>query len=508
MVTQEQFLEQFCRQVQEGLKLWESPSIAIGIIKDGQTVLCEGFGSRDLEKNLPATAATLYQTASCTKAFTAALVAILVDQGKLSWDEPLIRYLPNIRFFDDHTTKDLTMRDILSHRSGLPRHEYSWYGSDFTKDELIFNLRYLEPNQPIRTRFQYNNYGYMLAGYVVEQLTGKSWETCVDEYILKPLGMNRTNMFVEATEADPDHATAYDRTDPAVDMMKGMRPIPFYKMPDEDYSKGIGSPAGPAATVISCVEDMLKWVRLHLGKGEFEGKRIISEEAMNQMHKPTMLLPDLMDMPHTETTVPAYGMGWFVECYRGHTLIQHGGNIDGFSAWTSFIPDLNLGVVAYTNMNVSSLPTALAREVYDYYLGVESGNWVQRYHKHNIESSAKRGNLTVQLAGEQAENTVPSHDLAAYAGIYHRDGYSDATVYLKDGALYLKFIDADTRLRHYHYDTFLTSNLLGGGEVPPGLPVSFHTADFRSEIESLVMPLCFELGAAPIRFRKQKPKEA
>ena len=249
MMTEQEFLDYIRKQAEDGLKLWDSPSVAIGIIKDGKVVLCEGFGHRDVEAGFPATGKSLYQMGSCSKAFTSALVAILVDQGKLSWDEPLINYLPNVRFLEDYTTSNLTMRDILSHRSGLPRHEYAWYGTDFTKEELVFNLRYLEPNKPIRTKFQYNNYGYILAGYAVEKITGKTWEECVQEYILNPLGMERSNMFVDATTTDPDHAEPYDRPDAAADNMKGMKKIPFYKMAEEDYTTQTGSPAGPGAPV-------------------------------------------------------------------------------------------------------------------------------------------------------------------------------------------------------------------------------------------------------------------
>ena len=503
MMTEQQFLESFRQQVEDGLKLWDSPSVSIGIIKDGRTVLCEGFGKRDVEHNMPATKDTLYQIGSCTKAFTSALVAIMVDQGMLSWDEPLIKYLPEIRFYEDSTTSNLTLRDILSHRSGLPRHEYAWYGTDFTKEELMFNLRYLEPNKPIRTKFQYNNYGFMLAGYAVERVTGKSWEDCVEEYILQPLGMNRSNMFIDAVEADPDYAQPYDRTDPAADGMKGMRKIPFFKMPVEDYSQRKGSPLGPAGSINSSAKEMLKWVSLHLNNGEYNGKQLISKESMAQMHKPNMLLPGLFDMPHSESKMPSYGMGWFIDCYRGYTLVHHGGNLDGFSAMTSFIPELNLGVVAYTNMNVSSLHTALVREVYDYYIGAESGNWVKRYHEHCTEQSKKRSDITKQYAGEQKEGTGYSHPLEDYTGTYVRDGYSPAVIRLERGRLHLKFIDGDMPLNHYHYDTFLTTDLMGGGEIPPGLPVSFYAAEFRSEINTLVMPLCFEEGAAPIRFKKK-----
>ena len=501
-MNEQQFLDSFRQQVLDGLALWESPSISIGIIKDGRTVMCEGFGNRDTDH--PATGRTLYQLASCSKAFTSALVAIMVDQGKLSWDVPLIQYLPEVRFYEEYTTSNLTLRDILSHRSGLPRHEYSWYGTDFTKKELVFNLRYLEPNKPIRTKFQYNNYGFMLAGYAVEQVTGKSWEDCVKEYILEPLGMTRTNMFIDALTEDPDHAKPYDRIDPAADIMKGMKQIPFYKMPSEDYTNGTGSPMGPAATVNSCAEEMLKWVSLHLNEGEFEGKQLISKESMAEMHKPNMLLPKLMDMPQAETTHPSYGLGWFVENYRGHTLIEHGGNLDGFSAYTSFIPDLKLGVVIYTNMNVSQLHYALAKEVFDYYIGVESGNWVKRYHEYSTEQTKKRLDFTTPFTGGKTENTHPSHPLEAYVGTYTRDGYTPVEIRIENNSLFMKFIDADTKLQHYHYDTFITSDLMGGGEIPPGLPVTFNVAPFRSEIETLTMQLCFEEDAAPCYFKKQK----
>ena len=501
-MTEHEFLEHLRKQIEDGLKLWESPSISIGIIKDGNIIMCEGFGKRNVKQN--ATEKTIYQLASCSKAFTSALVAIMVDQGKLSWDIPLIQYLPNVRFYDDYTTSNITLRDLLCHRSGLPRHEYAWYGTDFSKEELVFNLRYLEPNKPIRTKFQYNNYGYMLAGYAVEQVTAKSWEQCVEEYILKPLGMNRTNTFVDALLASDDYAQPYDRDNPAIDMMKGTRMIKHYKMPHEDYQKGIGSPMGPAASVNSCVEDMLEWLDLHLNQGEFKGKRIISKEAMIQMHQPNMILPQLMDMPQDETTLPSYGLGWFVENYRGHTLVQHGGNLDGFSTYASFIPDLNLGVIAITNMNVSDLHVALSKEIYDYYIGVESGNWIKRYHDYHTEISKKRLDFTSQFTKTKIEGTTPSHQLEAYTGIYVRNGYTPVEIYSKNNELYLKFTDADTKLTHYHYETFITNDLMGGGEIPPGLPVTFNTAPFKAEIDTITMPLCFEEGSAPIVFKKQK----
>ena len=503
-MTDEKFFETFRQRAEEGLRLWESPSVAVGVVKDGKVVLCEGFGRRDVEKDLPATGRTLYQIGSCSKAFTSALVAILVDQGKLDWDAPITRYVPDIRFYDDFTTETVTLRDLLSHRTGMPRHEYAWYGTDFNKEQLVHNLRYLEPNQPIRSVFQYNNQCFILAGYIVEQVTGKSYEQCLQEYLFDPLGMGRSNAFIDDIEGDADHAAPYDRTDPN-DSVHGMRLIPFYRTPVEDRARGIGAPLGPAGSINSCAEDMLKWVQLHLSNGAWEGRQLISEDAMAQMHRPSMLLNAPLDMPMPETTFWCYGLGWFMEMFRGRKIIHHGGNINGFSGFTCFVPDLNLGVVAYTNMNGSYLHYALGREIIDHYLGVEDGNWVQRYHDFVAERSGAMPKLLLRFTGEQVSGTSLSHPLADYTGVFRRDGYTPVKVTEENGALCLSFINARVKMRHFHYDTFVLDGILG--ELPAGIPVHFHTAEVGGQIDALSMPLVTEEKGELVRFIKEVSHE-
>ena len=494
------FFDGFRKMAEDGLKLWDSPSVSVGVVKDGKVVLCEGFGKRDVENDLPATGETLYQIGSCSKAFTATLVAAMVDAGKLDWDTPIKNYVPDVRFYDDFTTENVTLRDLLCHCTGMPRHEYSWYGTDFTKEELVHNLRYLEPNKPIRSKFQYNNQCFILAGYIVERVTGKSFEQCLDEYIFGPLGMTRSCAFIEDIQANENHAEPYDRTDPD-EGLHGIEHIPFYKMPAEDKAKGIGAPLGPAGSINSCPADMLKWVQLHLNNGEFEGKRIISEAAMNEMHKPNMLLSAPLDMPMKETEFWCYGMGWMVEMFRGHKILHHGGNINGFSGFTSFVPELNLGVVAYTNMNSSYLHFALAREIIDHYLGAEGGNWIQRYHDYVASRSGATPQMLKAFTGEQVPFTHPSHPAKDYAGVYQRPGYTPLTVTLKDGALYLTFIGTEAKLKHFHYDTFVLDGILG--ELPAGVPAHFHTAEVGGEIDSVALPLVTEQGGALVRFLKK-----
>lgn len=501
IMTDKEFFEGFRAIAEAGLKKWESPSVAVGVIKDGQVVLCDGFGQRDVENNLPATKHTLYQIGSCSKAFTCALAAKLCDEGLLDWDTPIKAYVPEISFYDDYITQNVTVRDLVSHRTGLPRHEYSWYGTDYDKSQLMGNLKYLEPNQPVRQKFQYNNQCYILVGYICERLTGKTFEQLLDEYIFKPLGMTHSNAFIEDIEGNADHAVPYDRDDPDV-ALKGMRKIPFYKMPRENKAEGIGAPLGPAGSINSCVEDMLKWVQMHLDHGKCGDQQVISEQNVAQLHKPNMILNGPLDMPMEETSLWRYSMGWFIEKFRTIKVYHHGGNINGFSGFTCFVPELNLGIVSYTNMNASYLHFALGRTIIDHYLGNHDTDWVQRYYDFVADRAGKQDELLKAFTGEKTEGTVPSHKLKDYVGSFKRPGYNPADITLEDGALYLHFCEAKIRMKHFHYDTFVLDEVVG--ELPAGIPVHFYTADIGGEVAALSMPLVTEPGAQLIRFERIK----
>ena len=481
---------------ERGLELWESPSVALGVTYRGETVFSRAFGLRDAERGLAADSQTLYQIASCTKAFTAALCAQFVDEGALGWDTPVREYLPEVRFYDDYATRMVCVRDLLCHRTGLPRHEYSWYGTDYTRDDIVFNLRYLEPNRPIRTSFQYNNQCYVLAGRVLERLSGSSYEELLRQRILEPLGMNRSRFFIDDLVEDPNHAVGYGRPDGA-DPLHGRSAIPYYKSVIEDRAAGVASPFAPAGCISSCVEDLLPWARLHLGdKGAPEA--VLSERALATLHAPQMLLDEPLDMPQREASFHCYGLGWFVESYRGHTLVHHSGNIDGFSSFVGLLPEIDLGVVALTNMNGSLLHNALAHEVFDHYLGASSGNWIARYHDYAASKAEKDHELVSRLTGERVAGTAPSHDLADYVGTFTRPGYRPVRVSLEVGSLLLDFNGWRAPLRHFSYDTFVFEDVLG--ELPPGIPVHFHLAEVGGTVDGLALPLHTEPGTDLVRF--------
>lgn len=492
------FYDDLAGTAERGLELWESPSVALGVTYRGETVFSGAFGMRDAERGLAADSQTLYQIASCTKAFTAALCAQFVDEGALAWDTPVREYLPEVRFFDDYATRMVCVRDLLCHRTGLPRHEYSWYGTDYSRDDIVFNLRFLEPNRPIRTSFQYNNQCYVLAGRVLERLSGATYEELLRQRILEPLGMTRSCFYVDDLAEDPNHAVGYGRPDGA-DPLRGSVPIPYYKSVVEDRSAGVGSPFAPAGCISSCVDDLLVWARLHLGD-EAPGKGVFSVRALAELHAPNMLLSEPLDMPQPETAFHSYGLGWFVESYRGRTLVQHSGNIDGFSSFVGLLPELDLGVVALTNMNGSLLHNALAREVFDHYLGASGGDWVARYHAHAAKKAEKDRELVRRLTGERAPETTPSHALADYVGTYARPGYRPARVTLEGGSLHLEFNGWNAPLSHFSYDTFVFEEVLG--ELPPGIPVHFRLAEAGGAVSGLALPLHTEPDTDLVRFAR------
>lgn len=438
--------------IAEELKAWDQPSISVGIVKDGKVELAEGFGYANMDKQVKPDPDTLYQIGSCSKAFTAAAVAILVDRGILEWDKPVVGYMPWLRFKEPFTTANVTVRDLLCHRTGLPRHDAYWIDGPCTRKEMVENLRNMQPGWSFRSHWCYQNTCLVAAGMLVEEMTGKTWEEFVKEEIFEPLGMTRSTFYVDAIEADANHATPYDRPTPVE--MKGIREIPFLKSDREDMAKGIGAPYGPAGSIVSTVNDMLKWVQFNLNNGKVGDKQLISEAAMKEMHKANMLMSEPLLMPCKEMDFFSYGMGWFVETYRGHVMVEHGGNINGFSALVTLIPDQKLGVVTLTNFNDSFDTYATTYEIIDRVLGAKGGDWNNRWREFVGQVFAAQPERMKAMNPARIEGTKPTHGLADYAGTYRNATYGDIVIENKDGKLFFTYNKKTSELDHYHYDTF------------------------------------------------------
>jgi CubicO group peptidase (beta-lactamase class C family) len=399
------------------LRDWKCDGFAIAIVQDGKVILSKGYGLRDVKKNLPVTEKTLFAIGDATKSFTVTSLGVLVDQGKLDWDKPVRDYLPDFRLWDQFATERMTPRDLVTHRSGLPRHDLMWYSSPFSRQELFDRLRYLEPNKDFRTTFQYQNLMFMTAGFLAGHVAGITWEQLVHDVIFEPLGMTNSNFSVKDSQKSADFSQPYTVVnETAVDM-------PF---------RNIDS-IGPAGSINSNIEDMTKYIMMHLAKG----KGVLSATNETQMMIPQMAIS--APSPDKELGDLSYGMGFFVTSYRGHKFVHHGGNIDGFSALVAFLPQDNIGLVILTNQNGSALPAAVAYNVWDRLLGLDQIDWTARVKQRQAmtkasEQEAKQKGYTTQHTG-----THPSHDLAEYAGEYEHSGYGVVKIEQAGGGLKLDY---------------------------------------------------------------------
>ncbi|HEX2464559.1 MAG TPA: serine hydrolase domain-containing protein, partial [Thermoanaerobaculia bacterium] len=317
-------LEGFDDFVTKAVEAWNVPGAGIAIVSGGEVVYAKGFGWRDLEAKKPMTADTLFAIGSTTKAMTATTLGMLVDEGKVEWDQPLRDYLPSFKLMDASISERITPRDIVTHRSGLPRHDLLWYNNNSgTRGDMVKRLAYLDLTADLREKFQYNNLMFMTAGYLIETLTGKSWEQNVRERLFDPLGMKRSTFSVIDSQKDADFAQPYrEREDD-----RKLERIPFRRI----------DLVGPAGAVNSSVNEMAKWLLFNLRHGKVGDEQLIQAATLEEIHTPQMPIPAKPDRP--DMSAPSYAMGWVVESYRGHRRLQHGGGIDGFITSVMFFPD-------------------------------------------------------------------------------------------------------------------------------------------------------------------------
>lgn len=424
---------------------WKVPGLAIAVVADDEVVLCSGYGYRDLDEKAPVTPRTLFAIGSITKSFTVTALAMLAAEGRLEWDEPVREYLPDFQLYDDVATQRITPRDLVTHRSGLPRHDMVWYAAGRDRRDLYERMRYLEPSADIRETFQYQNLMFMTAGYLAGQLAGTSWEALVRERIFEPLGMERSNFSVRTSQMTDDFAYPYARSGELFsdgETASGeARQIDFREL------DGIG----PAGSINSSVEEMIAYVRLHLDGGEYQGERLLPAEAAAAMQAPQMVTQ--ISSEYDELGHTSYGMGFFVTTYRGHTLVHHGGGIDGFISFLSFMPGRGLGMIVLSNQSSDNVvPIVVTRAIYDRLLGVEPADWAGRAR----EARRKAHEAAKEREAEEirAEGTQPSHALADYVGDYEHPGYGVIRVDQNGDGLAAEFNGESVVLEHYHYDVF------------------------------------------------------
>ena len=471
--------------VEMRMKEWNVPGIAIAVVRDSQVVLTKGYGWANVEEKQRVDAGTLFAIGSSSKAFTATGVMQLVDEDKVDLDEPVITYVPDFKLYNDELTKNLTVRDLLCHRSGLPRHDVAWYGSGSTREELIAKMAYLEPNAQLRETWQYQNFMFMAAGYLIEQVTGQSWEAYTQKHLFDPLQMSNSNFSVIDLQKTANRAWPYQEEEGEVKVME-------YRNIDA---------IGPAGSINSNATEMANWLILQLNEGRFQGKQVISGTSLHETHKPQMVMPG--DMTTDEIFYSSYGLGWMITSYRGHLRVEHGGNIDGFSASVCVMPRDGIGIVVLTNMNGTALTGVIRNYIVDKMLDLEVHDWNTEL----LEQRNKAREASL-LATEEEEDlarvngTAPSHAPADYVGLYRHPGYGQIEVRQKDdGSLEIGLNELGfSDLVHYHYDVFKVESAFG--------QLKFQFAyDLRGKISQLSSRLEPSLDA-PIVFEKLAPELA
>lgn len=463
---------------------WNVHGTAMAVVKDGEVVFSRGFGWRDDEQRLAVDSQTLFAIGSASKAFTSTALGILVDRGMLEWDRPVRYYLPFFRLADPFASERITPRDLLSHRSGLPGHNMMWFGSSASRRELVERLAYVQPNRDFRSVFQYQNMMFVAAGYLVEALTGQSWEAFTQEQIFAPLGMHSSNFSVEVCQQSENAARPYRLQG------GGLERIPYANI----------DVVGPAGSINSNLEDMARWVMLQLNKGQYNGSQVVSAESLSQIHKPVIPVPDDFFGPigqYPDLCFESYGLGWFIQHYRGRRLIHHGGHIDGFGALISFMPEINAGVVFLANDNRTFFVLPLSLNVYDLLLGLDVAPWGSRVLEVLTAMEQQAGSAQEQVSAGQKCGTRPSHDLDAYCARYQHPGYGLLQIVKEGKGLLMTFNGQIVPLAHFHFDVFSCQYEEEGNARQA--QVQFHSG-VDGEINAVSVP--FEPAVEAIRFSR------
>ena len=439
-------LQGFDAYMEKTLKDWNAPAVGVGIVVGDKLVFAKGYGYRDYGAKLPFTPTTLCPIASNSKLFTAVAAGMLVDEGKLTWDKPVRESVRSIEFYNDQLNNSITLRDMLSHRTGITRHDTIWYKSDFTRKQLFERLKYLEPSQPMREVFLYNNMMYASAGYIVELESGKTWEEFVRERIFKPLDMKGTVYTIADLKKQPDHGVPYTEKRDTNEIYE----IPYY-----EETVGVA----PAGAIISNVEEMSHWLIALMNDGKYGGKQVLPADVLKATLAPAIALPNTMGEArgYWELLNPVYGMGRWTASYRGHQIAFHGGDINGFHSQVSIMPQDRIGVIVFViGDHCASLYNTVSYNVYERLLGMDQTPWSDRLLEARLKGKKAGTEARAKAGQEQVKNTKPSHPLADYVGEYEHPAYGVLKIGLKDGQLQFDFHTLVFPMTHFHYDRFDT----------------------------------------------------
>ena len=436
--------------VEQSMKTFEVPGIAVAVVKDGEIVLAKGYGVRKLGESAAVDAHTLFGIGSNTKAFTTAALGILVDEGKLSWDDQVYTRLPGFQMYDPYVTREMTIRDLLTHRSGLGLGAGDllfFPPSSYTRDEIISKLRFIKPATSFRSKYAYDNLLYLVAGQLIPAVTGIEWQDFVRERIFAPIGMSDSNTSVAEFRPGGNFAAPHSKVDGS------LRAIPAANIDN----------TAPAGAINSSVTDMAKWMIVQLNAGRISAdpeRRLFKPSTGSEMWSAQTILPVGNPPPGFEalrSNFAAYGLGWGLNEYRGHKQVGHTGGLPGYVSKVTLIPDLKLGVVVLTNQEAGGAMAAIANHVLDAYMGGTPVDWNKFYSSAAAQQRARAEAVEKAAASKRAADSKPSLPLEKYAGKYSDAWYGEINIAKEPSGLVMRFSHSPALtgdLEHWQYDTF------------------------------------------------------
>ncbi|MBN1249608.1 MAG: serine hydrolase [Anaerolineae bacterium] len=421
-------LGQFLRYHMSGSGI---PGLAVGIVEGSDVLWARGYGVADLRRRIPVTAETRFGIGSCTKAFTAAAIALLVEEGRLKWDEPLCKIVPGFRLHDDVASRCASIRDLLLHRTGVPAHDLAVMTSPEPRAALLSRIPHLQASAGFRTAFQYSNLMYAVAGAVLEHVAGTSWERFVRNRIFTPLGMRHTGFSSERQDPKRDVVGHAARLGGTVPWLQGWGC-------GNNLCAAVGQAYHPAGGIRASAYDLCRWLLANLNQGQLDGQRVLPAAQLLELHRPGIVIPPILNEP--ELLDASYAMGWICQPYRGNRCFYHwgGGGADGNTSFLSFMPDRKLGLAVVMNIEAPPLvPAVMAFTIYDRLLGVEAVGWARRWRK--IIRRMKADFMAQQEAANQPAGRVPKRIATALAGDYYHPGYGRIHIRRSAGGLELQF---------------------------------------------------------------------
>ncbi|WP_196992300.1 serine hydrolase [Panacibacter microcysteis] len=478
------------------LKDWNAAGFAVAVVEKNKVVYAKGFGYSNVATKTPVTANTSFAIGSCTKAFTASVIGLLEKDGRLDIDKPVRDYIPEVKFYNNEMNNNITLRDMMCHRTGLPRHDFSWYYFTTTsRDSMLKRIAFMEPTAGIRERWQYNNFMFFLQGVITEKLTGQSWEQNIKNSIFKPLGMDSATVSIDEMVKQQNIAVGYGLKNDSV-----IKKLDYYHI----------NAMAPAGSINSSVTDMSKWLMLWINGGKYNGKEILSPAYVNAAISGQMVVGSALpakDRP--DLFFSDYGFGWFLSSYKGHYRVEHGGNIDGFSASTSFFPSDSIGIVVLCNQDGSPVPSIVRNVIADRMLGLKYFDWESERKIAADKAREENKNATKAKTDNGTKAAPPTHALKDYEGLYNNKGYGTFEVVVKNDSLYAMPGSKTWWMKHVQYDIFTPVQMDADGSFDStenGTPLQFNM-NLSGDIESV--GITFEAALKPILFtRTPKAKEA